>query len=897
MKQPHRGFIALISAVIISTVLLTIAVSIGANTFFSRFDALNHEYKRLSLGFAESCVTTALGRIGANYNYSASNVLVSLGTLYGKPAECTLASVSAGTPVNGKKTFTIIAKANFNNAYSTISTQATAQDPEQAPVTPPPTCAFNPTAISVPGGQTVSFAWSTAGSGITSFVMDRGVGSLTPYSSGSDTFSASISPGTYTYTGTVANAGGTSNCNIIVTVTAPPPAPSCADTVMMLDRSYSMFGYPDYPSGYNQWIPNEKAAAKALVDLYAGVASSPKVGFGRIADLGTGHSADLVTQLTTNYSGIKSAIDGGLPSNPIGYTNLGEALRVGATELESARHTPGKEKVLIFVSDGIPNEPNASIPDDTTFLAPTANSANNALTGDQWTNPAAAYSAGSTTDSGAHRHRYSNFGFTIPSNASIQGITIAANARNAVASATTIFADSFGTGSSLNDIQGWEEEGTESDNSTLALTPGSGQDSASPDGGRFAKIGTDEWICRSANASGLSGLNLSFFWRGDADAESSDRMYVEYNASAANCDTTSGWTAVASDNLNGFTSGWSPRQTIALPASLNNDSSFFIRFRVDSNSGSEELRIDAPTLTSTPAVCNLGVDLSWNGGSSWTSEKTQTLTTTATDYTFGNPTDTWGRAWSIGDLSNGNFRARIRATAAGSTCSVDTLSARVSYTVPTTPSQYALDQAQNAKSDGVSIFSIHFGDTAGMNFMGQLASVSTLPAAGISTAARSGGTATITTSSAHRLTGNQRVQITGVSNAVFNGTFTVTSTPTPNTFTYALSGSAATATGGSAKQTNLFVSPSSGAMSGIFQSIGYQICPAAAPSCSNGGDDDGDALVDEHDGGCHSDGNAGNAASYDPNDNDEWTTPIIPTPPAPPPPPPAITIGSWVELP
>ena len=41
------------------------------------------------------------------------------------------------------------------------------------------------------------------------------------------------------------------------------------------------------------------------------------------------------------------------------------------------------------------------------------------------------------------------------------------------------------------------------------------------------------------------------------------------------------------------------------------------------------------------------------------------------------------------------------------------------------------------------------------------------------------------------------------------------------------------------------------------------------PQCSDGVDNDGDGLIDAADPGCHSDGNAGNPASYVPSDNDE----------------------------
>lgn len=44
---------------------------------------------------------------------------------------------------------------------------------------------------------------------------------------------------------------------------------------------------------------------------------------------------------------------------------------------------------------------------------------------------------------------------------------------------------------------------------------------------------------------------------------------------------------------------------------------------------------------------------------------------------------------------------------------------------------------------------------------------------------------------------------------------------------------------------------------------------AGRPECSDNRDNDGDGLIDERDPGCHTDGNANNRASYDPDDDDE----------------------------
>jgi hypothetical protein len=66
--------------------------------------------------------------------------------------------------------------------------------------------------------------------------------------------------------------------------------------------------------------------------------------------------------------------------------------------------------------------------------------------------------------------------------------------------------------------------------------------------------------------------------------------------------------------------------------------------RVDSTSG-------------TPRFC---VQLSWNGGASWTTALTSgTLSTAETMYIVGGVTNTWGRTWTNTDFDNANFRVRL----------------------------------------------------------------------------------------------------------------------------------------------------------------------------------------------------------------------------------------------
>jgi len=72
-----------------------------------------------------------------------------------------------------------------------------------------------------------------------------------------------------------------------------------------------------------------------------------------------------------------------------------------------------------------------------------------------------------------------------------------------------------------------------------------------------------------------------------------------------------------------------------------------------------EVRLDAKvdSTTGSPKMC---VQLSWDGGVTWTTTKsTSNLTTNEATYTLGGSADTWGRSWSTGDFSNSNFRLRV----------------------------------------------------------------------------------------------------------------------------------------------------------------------------------------------------------------------------------------------
>ncbi|TAK09640.1 MAG: HYR domain-containing protein [Candidatus Manganitrophaceae bacterium] len=100
-----------------------------------------------------------------------------------------------------------------------------------------------------------------------------------------------------------------------------------------------------------------------------------------------------------------------------------------------------------------------------------------------------------------------------------------------------------------------------------------------------------------------------------------------------------------------------------------------------------EVRLDAKvdSATGAPKIC---VQLSWNGGTSWTTAKsTPTLGTTTATFTLGGTADNWGRAWSVNDFTNTNFRVRVIDVASDTSrdFSLDWVAVRVTFTPPTAP--------------------------------------------------------------------------------------------------------------------------------------------------------------------------------------------------------------------
>jgi carboxypeptidase T len=94
-----------------------------------------------------------------------------------------------------------------------------------------------------------------------------------------------------------------------------------------------------------------------------------------------------------------------------------------------------------------------------------------------------------------------------------------------------------------------------------------------------------------------------------------------------------------------------------------------------------QVRLDAraDSTSGSPRMC---VQLSWDGGASWTTAKTTaTLTTSEASYTLGAANDSWGRSWSASELGNSSFRVRITniASSTARDFSLDWAAVQVTY--------------------------------------------------------------------------------------------------------------------------------------------------------------------------------------------------------------------------
>ncbi len=295
------------------------------------------------------------------------------------------------------------------------------------------------------------------------------------------------------------------------------------------------------------------------------------------------------------------------------------------------------------------------------------------------------------------RHLFYDYGLSIPAGSTIEGIEVRLDA----------WADST-TGAPFMCVDlSWDSGTTWT---AVQTTPALG----TSEGTFILGSASDTWG-RTWSASDFSNANFRVRVTNVASSTSRDfrldwvPVQLTYTPPASmfytgfrNCTTEAAVTSGSGDN-NGFETSPmnacaddaafaldtnSGTSTSTSCASTNKDRHLFYDYNLIIPGGSTidgvEVRLDA-RLSSTISDPQMCVELSWDGGTSWTAVKTTfTIATMENSYFLGSPLDTWGRTWSAGDFSNANFRLRITNVASSTfrDFELDWAAVQVAYTPP-----------------------------------------------------------------------------------------------------------------------------------------------------------------------------------------------------------------------
>gem|GEM_PF-1404784 len=374
------------------------------------------------------------------------------------------------------------------------------------------------------------------------------------------------------------------------------PCSNEVDVMLVLDRSSSI---------NEEELATLKNAAIAFVNALNPSTNGAHVGLASFGTVGT-----LNQPLTDNGAAVIAAINAiTIPSGQ--FTNLEQGISLANTELTGANGRPGAPNIMVIITDGAPTastgNPIGPVSDPPTIHSIAASTAATNAKNSGTAIYAVGVGTNTTTAAYLQVSIVSGLGyyFDAANFAELEEILkglIDCSTNKKIPVPAILFSENFGSGQTTSTFPApWEkhEEETKMQNPS-----GSGENTASPDGGRFALIAEDGsdadsidgWICREVNATGFNTLSLLYYWRGDQNAEPADTGLVQYKIGGA-CSDATGWTDLATHVLSPF-SPWAGN-AISLPGALNG-TSFFIRFYNNSSADNENFRVDGISLVGIP---------------------------------------------------------------------------------------------------------------------------------------------------------------------------------------------------------------------------------------------------------------------------------------------------------
>ncbi len=110
-KTLENGFMAITTVMILSVILLLVATSLSFSGFFTRYNILDNELKKVSTGIAEACVDQALLKLAIDSNYPGGEIV----NVSGNPCTIKNITVSGG----GQKTINV--KADYKHYVTNLS--------------------------------------------------------------------------------------------------------------------------------------------------------------------------------------------------------------------------------------------------------------------------------------------------------------------------------------------------------------------------------------------------------------------------------------------------------------------------------------------------------------------------------------------------------------------------------------------------------------------------------------------------------------------------------------------------------------------------------------------------------------------------------------------------------
>jgi hypothetical protein len=105
-QKDEKGFIALISVIIVSAILMLVATTLSLGGFFTRFNVFNSEIKDRSNALAEACVDEAFIQTAKNPSYSGGD------TLTFTDGDCQISTFTPSTVITFKT------KGRFQNSHT-----------------------------------------------------------------------------------------------------------------------------------------------------------------------------------------------------------------------------------------------------------------------------------------------------------------------------------------------------------------------------------------------------------------------------------------------------------------------------------------------------------------------------------------------------------------------------------------------------------------------------------------------------------------------------------------------------------------------------------------------------------------------------------------------------------